>query len=61
MINDGWVCDPAFRSGAVMGFLLAGLGLLVLFILISVLKLVRFAMLKSFVTCRANDERFCGT
>lgn len=44
-----------------MGFLLAGLGLLVLFILISVLKLVRFAMLKSFVTCRANDERFCGT
>jgi Na+/H+-translocating membrane pyrophosphatase len=32
--------DAAFRSGAVMGFLLSGLGLLVLFIAIKLFEMV---------------------
>ena len=34
------ICAAAFRSGAVMGFLLAGLGLLVIYITIQIFFLV---------------------
>lgn len=45
------MCPAAFRSGAVMGFLLASLGLLVIYITIQIFFLVRLPAAHPAVAC----------